>query len=178
MSRIGKKPISVPDKVKISINAGVVLVEGPKGKIERKMPPGVVATVNGKELLDSRENDERLARSMHGLARTLLDNMVKGVVTPYKKSLEVSGVGYRAEVGGGRLKIQCGYSHDVLHPLPPGIACKVEGALIHLESVDKDLLGQTAAAIRAYKPCEPYKGKGIRYTTEKIRRKEGKKGAA
>ena len=178
MSRIGKKPVLVPDKVKVTVSGNTVAVEGPKGKVQRELPPGIAAQVNGKEVVISTTNSERTTAAMHGLARTIVDNMVQGVVTPYKKTLEVTGVGYRAEASGGRLKIQCGYSHDVLHPLPAGINCKIEGALIHLESVDKDLLGQTAAAIRAYKPCEPYKGKGIRYSDEKIRRKEGKKGAA
>jgi large subunit ribosomal protein L6 len=116
---------------------------------------------------------------MHGLTRTLIDNMIKGVVTPFKKSLEISGLGYRAELKGSFLNLQVGLSHEVDHPIPPGVTCTVEKQVaVNLSSPDKELLGQTAAEIRSYRTCEPYKGKGVKYTGERILRKEGKTGAA
>lgn len=182
MSRIGKLPIPLPSAVKVDVKGVHVTVQGPKGKLERVLHPAVsvkMVTEDGKsQLIVERKGNDRLARSMHGLARTLLANMVKGVQEPYKQSLEVSGVGYRAELQGKSLKIQCGFSHDVLHPIPQGVDVTVDKMLfIHLSSPDKELLGKTASEIRAYKPCEPYKGKGIKYAGEIVRRKEGKTGA-
>ncbi len=177
MSRIGKKPVEVPSGVKVEINGNVVKVQGPKGNLQRQLPQLVNAKVEGNQVLVERENDERRARAMHGLSRTLVANMVIGVVTPYKKSLEISGVGYRAELKGKSLNLQVGLSHDVNHPIPDGVDCKVDKqTLVHLESIDKELVGRVAAEIRAYRPCEPYKGKGIKYVGERVRRKEGKTG--
>ena len=177
MSRIGKKPVEVPAGVKVEISGNLVKVQGPKGKMERKLPAQVSIKVEGNQVILDRADDERTARSMHGLSRTLVANMVLGVVTPFKKSLEISGVGYRAELKGKALNLQVGLSHDVNHPIPDGVDCKVDKqTLVHLESIDKELVGRVAAEIRSYRPCEPYKGKGIKYVGERIRRKEGKTG--
>ncbi|MBI4821548.1 MAG: 50S ribosomal protein L6 [Deltaproteobacteria bacterium] len=178
MSRIGKKPIPLPKGVTVTVNGLHLLVQGPKGKLERDLPPRVSVAVQDGHVHVTRASEDRIAREMHGLARTLVANMVKGVVEPYKASLEVTGIGYKAELAGQTLKIQCGYSHTVVHPVPPGVSVKLEGvSLIHLESADKELIGHTAASIRAYKICDPYKAKGIKYKDEVIKRKEGKTGA-
>lgn len=178
MSRIGKLAVKIPSGVKVAVNGQRVLVEGPKGKLERELHAAVNVVVDGATLKVERRGDDREGRSMHGLARTLVANMVQGVVNPYKKSLEVTGVGYRAELQGKALKLQVGFAHDILHPIPDGVKCVVDKQVtIHLEGCDKELVGQVAAEIRGYKPCEPYKGKGIKYMGEVIRRKEGKTGA-
>jgi len=177
MSRIGKKPVDVPAGVKVEVNGNTVKVQGPKGNLERSLPKAVSIKVEGNQVIFERANDERVARSMHGLSRTLVANMVTGVVIPFKKSLEITGVGYRAEVKGKALNLQVGLSHDVNHPIPDGVDCKVDKqTMVHLESIDKELVGRVAAEIRSYRPCEPYKGKGIKYVGERIRRKEGKTG--
>ncbi len=177
MSRIGKKPVEVPAGVKVEISGNLVKVQGPKGNLQRELPAQVTVKVEDNQVVVERADDERVARSMHGLSRTMVANMVAGVVTPFKKSLEISGVGYRAELKGKSLNLQVGLSHDVDHPIPDGVDCKVDKqTLVHLESIDKELVGRVAAEIRAYRPCEPYKGKGIKYVGERIRRKEGKTG--
>ncbi len=177
MSRIGKKPVDVPAGVKIELAGDVVKVQGPKGNLERRIPELVSAKIEGNQVIFERVNEERKARSQHGLSRTLVANMVAGVVTPFKQSLEITGVGYRAEMKGKVLNLQVGLSHDVNHPIPDGVDCKVDKqTVVHLESIDKELVGRVAAEIRAYRPCEPYKGKGIKYVGERIRRKEGKTG--
>jgi large subunit ribosomal protein L6 len=179
MSRIGKLPITVPPKVKVTLNGVHIKVEGPAGSLERDLHPAMaVKLVDGKVVVE-RKTDDRLSRSLHGLTRTLIDNMVRGVSEPFKKSLEITGVGYRAELESGNvLKLQVGYSHDVRKPLDASIKCTIDKQVtIHLSSPNKEVLGQTAAEIRAYRPCEPYKGKGIKYAGEKVRRKEGKTGA-
>ncbi len=177
MSRIGKQPIEVPAGVSIEVAAGILTVKGPKGNLQRKMPGSVSINVEGTTATVKRDNDGRIANSMHGLTRTLLANMVAGVVTPYVKSLEIQGVGYRAELKGDKLNLQVGLSHDVNHPIPATVACKVDKlTTVTLTSPDKELVGRVAAEIRAYRPCEPYKGKGIKYVGERIRRKEGKTG--
>jgi large subunit ribosomal protein L6 len=178
MSRIGKQPVKIPSGVKVEIKGVHVSVQGPKGKLEHDLPSQVTVKVEGEEVHVTRNGEDRVSRSMHGLARTLVANMVQGVVEPYKKSLEVSGVGYRAELQGKTLKLQVGFAHDILHPIPDGVTCTIDKqTTIHLEGPSKQTVGQTAAEIRAYKPCEPYKGKGIKYVGEQIRRKEGKTGA-
>lgn len=178
MSRIGKLAVKIPSGVKVAVNGQRVLVEGPKGKLEREIHAAVRVVVDGATVKVERKADDREGRSMHGLSRTLVANMVQGVVNPYKKSLEVTGVGYRAELQGKALKLQVGFAHDILHPIPEGVKCAVDKQVtIHLEGCDKELVGQVAAEIRSYKPCEPYKGKGIKYVGEVIRRKEGKTGA-
>ena len=178
MSRIGKKPIPIPDKVTVTVNGLHVTVKGPKGSLERVVPDKVSVKVENNEIVVNRNGDDRVARSMHGLARTLLANMVEGVVTPFKRGLEISGVGYRAELKGDKLNLQVGLSHEVNHPIPKAVSCTVEKLTsIKLESIDKELIGRVAAEIRAYRPCEPYNGKGIKYDNERVRRKEGKTGA-
>ncbi len=178
MSRIGKQPITVSDKVKVTMDGNCVKVEGPAGKLEHTFHTAVEFEQGDGKITVKRKGNDRIARGQHGLSRTLLHNMVTGVVTPFKKSLEVFGVGYRAEMVGTSVKMQVGLSHDVLHPLPDGVQCKIDKqTVIHLEACDKALLGQVAAALRAYRPCEPYKGKGVKYMGERIRRKEGKTGA-
>ncbi len=178
MSRIGKKPIPVPKGVTVTVNGMHITVQGPKGKLERDLPPHVEVKIEDGKVLIARIGEERESNAMHGLARALINNMVAGVVTPYKKSLEITGVGYRADLKGQALNLQVGLSHEVNHPIPPSVTCTVEKqVVVHLESVDKDLVGRVAAEIKAYRPCEPYNGKGIKYVGERVRRKEGKTGA-
>jgi large subunit ribosomal protein L6 len=179
MSRIGKKAIPLPKGVKVEVNGVHIVVSGPAGKLERDLHPAVDVKVVDNSVSVERKNDESAARSMHGLTRTLIQNMITGVVTPFKKTLEITGVGYRAELKGKALNLQVGLSHEVNHPIPDSVTCVVEKQVtVHLTSPNKELLGQTAAEIRAYRPCEPYKGKGVKYQGEKILRKEGKTGAA
>lgn len=177
MSRIGKNPVELPKGVSVEVADGKIKVSGPKGNLERQLPPLVSVSVeDGKAVVD-RASDEGKARAMHGLARTLVANMVQGVVEPYKKSLEIHGVGYRAELNGDKLNLQVGLSHEVNHPIPKEVTCVVDKmTTVHLTSPDKELVGRVAAEIRAYRPCEPYKGKGVKYVGERIRRKEGKTG--
>lgn len=177
MSRIGKNPVELPKGVSVEVAEGKIKVSGPKGSLERSLPPLVSISVEEGKAVVQRASDERKARSMHGLARSLLASMVEGVVEPFKKSLEIHGVGYRAELKGDKLNLQVGLSHDVNHPIPSEVSCTVDKmTVVHLSSVDKELVGRVAAEIRAYRPCEPYKGKGIKYVGERVRRKEGKTG--
>ena len=175
MSRIGKVPVSVPDGVKVTLNDGSVSVEGPKGKLMTTVPAKISVKVEGKELRVSRESDLPGDRAMHGLTRKLIGNMVEGVSQGFRRVLEINGVGYKAEVSGQKLNLTLGFSHLIEFPLPPGVTAKVDRqTLITLESSDKQALGQTAARIRSLKAPEPYKGKGIKYQEEVIRRKAGK----
>jgi large subunit ribosomal protein L6 len=179
MSRIGKRPIDIPDGVKVSVSDRHVVVEGPKGKLTRTHNPGVSVVVEGTQVLVNRPNDSRQSRSLHGLTRTLISNMVEGVNKGYEAKLEINGVGYRAEVQGNTLTISVGLSGPVAHALPEGVSAKVDKQTqITLSSIDKQLLGVQAAKIRSYRPPEPYKAKGIKYSAERIRRKVGKSGAA
>jgi large subunit ribosomal protein L6 len=178
MSRIGRLPIPIPDGVKLHVADGSVRVEGPKGTLSRRLEPEVTIAVEGKTALVQRRDDSRRARSVHGLMRKLVANMVQGAGTGFTKVLEITGVGYRAEARGQVLYLTLGYSHPIAYQLPPGITAKVERQIVvTLEGGDRELLGQTAAAIRRLRPPEPYKGKGVRYGTEKIRRKAGKAAA-
>lgn len=184
MSRIGKLPIKMPPKVKVAVDGLAVTVEGPKGRLERTFV-GVGIEVKGDEVIVSRPNEERETRAMHGLARTLLANMVDGVSTGFERKLELYGVGFRAQVSGSTLNLNIGFSHPILVPLPDGVTAEWKETKtgdkqgeIYLRSIDKDLLGRTTADIRALRPPEPYKGKGIKYAEETIRRKQGKTGAA
>lgn len=178
MSRIGKKPIPLPVGVSVTLDGVRLTVKGPKGSLERDLPPAITVKVEGGDVVVERDGDDRVKRSMHGLGRTLVANMVQGVVQPYKRSLEISGVGYRAELKGDFLNLQVGLSHEVNHPIPKTVTCQVEKqTVVRLESIDKELIGRVAAEIRAYRPCEPYNGKGIKYEGERVRRKEGKTGA-
>lgn len=177
MSRIGKQPVALPSGVSVEVADGLLKVSGPKGSLSRKLPPAVSVAVEDGKVVVSRASEERVSRSMHGLTRTLVANMVQGVVEPYKKSLEIHGVGYRAELKGDKLNLQVGLSHEVNHPIPKEVTCVVDKlTTVHLTSADKELVGRVAAEIRAYRPCEPYKGKGVKYVGERIRRKEGKTG--
>ena len=180
MSRIGKMPVTVPAGVEVKFDEARhhIVVKGPKGTLERDLPPKVrIQHEDGKVTVTPTEPDDRVSRSMYGLARTLIANMVEGVQRPYKKSLEVVGVGYRAELKGATLNLQVGLSHDVNVEIPKTVNCAVDKlTTIHLESSNKELVGRIAAEIRGYRPCEPYKGKGIRYSDERVRRKVGKTG--
>jgi len=177
MSRIGRKPITVPAGVEVKIDGTVVTVKGPKGTLTQTFHPNMAIELNGTELTVTRPNDEKLNRSLHGLTRTLLSNMVEGVANGFKKELEVNGVGYRVQKQGNQLVMNLGYSHQVIMAEIPGITLEVpDPNHIVVVGPDKQLVGQFAAEIREKRPPEPYKGKGIKYTTEVIRRKEGKAG--
>lgn len=178
MSRIGKLPIAIPSGVEVKLGEETVTVKGPKGSLERRLPSKVSVVIEDGKVQVSPENfDDRVSRSMYGLTRTLIANMVQGVQSPFKKSLEVVGVGYRAELKGSTLVLQVGKSHNEEMEIPKDVTCRVDKlTTIHLESIDKELVGRLAAEIRAFRPCEPYKGKGVKYTDERVRRKEGKTG--
>ena len=175
MSRIGKQPILLGDKVKAVVTDGRLHVEGPLGKLSMVLPPLVSVQVEGKELLVKRVDDERASRANHGLARALIAGLVQGVTQGFKRELDLSGVGYRAEVKGKELQMAVGFSHAALYPLPEGIKASVEKQThLTLTGIDKQLIGQVASEIRKIKPPEPYKGKGVKFTEETIRRKAGK----
>lgn len=176
MSRVGKQPISLPEKVTVKIGADrSVLVEGPKGKLNWTLPVGVNVATEGKELSVTRESEDRKVRAMHGTTQRLISNMIHGVSQGYRKDLEIHGVGFRAAVKGSVIDLQLGQSHDRLHPIPAGVKVTVaENTKIAIEGIDKQVVGQLAADIRAYYPPEPYKAKGVRYAGEQIRRKAGK----
>jgi large subunit ribosomal protein L6 len=178
MSRIGKAPVAIPDKVKVTVNGQTVKIEGPKGKLDFTAHQSAKVEVKGKDILVTRKTEDRLARSIHGMTRSLVANMVHGVSQGFERGLEINGVGFRAEVKGQTLMLTVGYSHPVNFPLPTGITAEVEKQTkVTLKGADKQLLGATAAKVRAVRPPEPYKGKGIKYTEEVIIRKEGKTGA-
>jgi large subunit ribosomal protein L6 len=189
MSRIGKLPIKLEDKVKATVQGGQVNFEGPKGKLSVTVPSSdITVEVKGKEVLVLRPSDSRVHRAQHGLARAILANAAKGVGTGWERALAIRGVGFRAEVKGKQIHFSLGYSHPVVFDLPEGVTAEVgktprtEEQLptldLTLRSVDRHLLGQTAVNIRALRPPEPYKGKGIKLSTEIVRRKEGKTGTA
>ncbi|HRJ73565.1 MAG TPA: 50S ribosomal protein L6 [Terrimicrobiaceae bacterium] len=176
MSRIGKKPIEVPAKVKVNVGGeGAVTVEGPKGKLSWTLPKAVRARLEGTTLTIDRDGESRPVRALHGLSRALLANMIAGVNDGFKKDLEIQGVGFKAAVQGEKLNLSLGKSHPILFNIPKEIKVTVtDNTKISVEGIDKHLVGQVAADIRAYYPPEPYKGKGIRYAGEQVRRKEGK----
>ena len=175
MSRIGKKPIIFPKNVKISQSVGIVKVEGPKGILSSKLPEGITLAIGDGSMVVERKSEERIVRSYHGLARTLIGNMVSGVSNGFEKNLEISGVGYRAEVAGKSLKLALGFSSPVQYEIPKGIDIKVDKQVnIVVSGIDKQLVGRVAAEIRSLKKPEPYKGKGIKYADEYIKRKAGK----
>ena len=179
MSRIGKKPISFPKNVKISQSADVVKVEGPKGTLSSKLPEGITITIGEGSLAVERKSDEIIARSYHGLTRALIENMVKGGSTGFEKKLEISGVGYRAELADKSLKFILGFSSPVQYDIPKGIDVKVDKQVnITVSGIDKELVGRVASEIRALRKPEPYKGKGIKYVDEYIKRKAGKSAGA
>jgi large subunit ribosomal protein L6 len=176
MSRIGKKEIPLPDKVKVNVaGSGAITVEGPKGKLEWTLPKGIVAKVEEKSVAFTTESESRTARAMHGLSRALVNNMVTGVSQGFKRDLEIQGVGFKAAVQGKQLNLSIGKSHPVLFDIPEEVKVTVtDNTKISVEGIDRQIVGQAAANIRAYYPPEPYKGKGIRYAGEQVRRKEGK----
>ena len=177
MSRIGRKPINIPAGVEVKVDDSVVTVKGPKGTLTQKIHPNMTVTVEGNEILVTRPNDEKENRSLHGLSRTLIHNMVIGVTEGYKKTLEVNGVGYRAQKQGSNLVMNLGFSHQVIVSEVPGIKIDVPNAnTVVISGPDKQQVGQFAAEVREKRPPEPYKGKGIKYDYEVVRRKEGKAG--
>ncbi len=179
MSRVGKMPIVLPKGVEVRIEGSTVTVKGPKGELSRDVVPEVRLELKDGQLLVSRDSDQPRHRAMHGLTRSLLANMVAGVSDGFAKTLEMQGVGYRAQMQGRDLVLAVGYSHPVQVPPPPGIEFDVEGtSRITVRGINKELVGQVAADVRKIRPPEPYKGKGIRYLGEYVRRKAGKAGKA
>jgi len=179
MSRIGRVPIAIPAGVQVTLGEGNhITVKGPKGQLERTLAPQITVTVEGNQILVTRPNDEKQSRSLHGLTRTLVNNMVEGVTKGFEKKLEINGVGYRAAKEGKNLVMNLGYSHQVIVSETDDIQIEVPAPnQIIIKGIDKQMVGQFAADVRKKRPPEPYKGKGIKYDTEHIRRKEGKTGA-
>jgi len=176
MSRVGKQLIQLPAKVAVKIGADrSVLVEGPKGKLNWTLPAGINVSVEGTEVKVERTNDERQTRALHGTSQRLISNMVAGVSNGFRKDLEIVGVGFRAAVKGNVIDLSLGQSHPRLHPIPAGLKVTVtDNTKIAIEGIDKHQVGQFASDIRSYYPPEPYKGKGVRYAGEQVRRKAGK----
>lgn len=178
MSRIGKQTIEIPQGVTVEVKDGLVMVQGPKGKLERPLHSKVTLNVEGNIVTaDVKEKENKVERSLWGTYAAHVKNMIIGVTEGFKKQLEINGVGYRVAMQGKDLKIEVGYSHPVIYAVPEGVAASTEKNLITLESMNKELLGQTAAEIRSIRKPEPYKGKGIKYIDEVIRRKAGKTAA-
>jgi large subunit ribosomal protein L6 len=180
MSRIGRLPIKIPDKVRVNAQPGLVNVEGPKGKISQKLDLQMKVTVDKSEVRVDRPDDSRRARQLHGLSRTLVANMIQGVTQGFSRSLEIAGVGYKAELKGKEIHLALGFSHPVVYPLPEGVTAEYDAKANRLtvKGADKHQIGLVAAEIRKLRPPEPYKGKGVKYAEETIRRKQGKTGAA
>jgi large subunit ribosomal protein L6 len=178
MSRIGKKPVLLPAGVQVKINGSDVHVTGPKGELTRSFHPAMTIALQGNEMTVARPDDLRQNRALHGLTRALLNNMVEGVTHGFKKTLMVEGVGYRAELAGKRLMLYLGYSHPIVVVPPDGITLEADpkAKTISISGIDKEKVGEIAAEIRSLRPPEPYKGKGIRYSDEVVRRKAGKAG--
>ena len=177
MSRIGRAPIAIPAGVEVTLEGNVITVKGPKGTLTRTLNPELTVTVDAGVITVTRPNDDKYNRSIHGLNRTLIANMVTGVTEGYKKTLEINGVGYRAAKEGNKLVMNLGFSHQVFMPEIDGITIDVPNAnTVIINGIDKQVVGQFAAEVRSKRPPEPYKGKGIKYSDEVIRRKEGKTG--
>ena len=175
MSRVGKEPIEIPQDVQVEIEGNRIQVTGPKGTLNREIHPSMKVSLNEGKLIVSRPSDDPLHRSLHGLTRTLLANMVEGITKGFEKRLEISGVGYRAESHGQTIVFQLGYSHPIAFRQPDGITIHIDkGTRIAVSGIDKQLIGQVAAKIRSFRPPEPYKEKGIKYEGEYVRRKAGK----
>jgi len=175
MSRVGLKPISLPEKVAVKLDGRTVIVEGPKGKLDFALPEGITLKTEDGTVVVSRASELRQFRALHGTARSLVQNMITGVSIGFVKDLEIQGVGLRAAVKGQDLDLSLGRSHPLLHPIPSGLnVTVVENTKIKVEGIDKQLVGQFAAEVRGFYPPEPYKGKGVRYVGEHVRRKEGK----
>lgn len=178
MSRIGRKPITVPAGVSVSLKGRDLSVKGAKATLDWQVPPGIEVTIDGSTISIERVRDDKQSRAYHGLTRALLSNMIDGVSKGFQKTLQIEGVGFRAALKGNRLELALGYSHPVAYDIPKGIEVQVESpTVIHIRGADRQQVGQAAADIRKMRPPEPYKGKGIRYSTERIRRKAGKAGA-
>ncbi|MBN2574664.1 MAG: 50S ribosomal protein L6 [Deltaproteobacteria bacterium] len=177
MSRVGRKPVVLPKGVSLSQKPGQFSVKGPKGELSKPMPGGVALKVEGDKVVVTRVDDSRENRAKHGLVRAHLANMVKGVSEGWTRELEINGVGYRAEVTGDSVTLALGFSHPIVFPLPKSVTAKVEKNRLTLVSPDKDVLGQVSAKLRELRPPEPYKGKGIKYVEEVIKRKVGKAAA-
>jgi large subunit ribosomal protein L6 len=182
MSRIGKLPVTIPDKIKVSVQGNTVSIEGPKGKVTKTFDQTVTISSDGKSVKVAPQGDSRLARANFGTARAVINNMVIGCTTGYTKDLEIQGVGFKAVLKGAILDLALGYSHPILYSIPAGIKVTVgenpaKNPIIKVEGPDKALVGQVAADIRHFYPVEPYKGKGVRITGQYVRRKEGKKTA-
>src|SRR5215475_11460935 len=179
MSRIGRKPVSIPQGVKVQIEGATVRAEGPKGKLMQPVPAGLSAKLEGNQLVISRSGEDRKVRALHGLARALVANMVTGVKDGFERKLEIVGIGYRAQLQGRAIQLALGYSHPVIFPLPEGVTAEIDRQVsITLRAADKAVLGQTAAKLHALREPDPYKGKGIRYANEVVRKKVGKKAGA
>jgi large subunit ribosomal protein L6 len=177
MSRIGRKPVAIPSGVTVTVSGSVVKVKGAKGELSYTFLPEVSIAVEGSEAIVSRRDDEKDSRARHGLTRQLLANMIKGVTDGYEKKLEIIGVGYKAQAKGKVLSLSLGFSHPVDYAIPAGIEITQDEKnknLLFIRGIDKQLVGQVAAEIRSYRPPEPYKGKGVRYVGEAVRRKVGK----
>ncbi|MDO8543939.1 MAG: 50S ribosomal protein L6 [Opitutaceae bacterium] len=175
MSRIGKQPVSIPDKVKVTLNGDTVFVEGPKGKVQKTFAPVVKVTIAEKKVTFAPTEETRFAKAMYGTVRSIVAGMVKGVTDGYTKDLEIQGVGFKAALKGKQLDLALGYSHPILMDIPEGIKVTVtDGTKVKVEGADKQLVGAVTAEIRGYYPPEPYKGKGVRIVGERVRRKEGK----
>lgn len=178
MSRIGKLPVPVPAGVKVELSGNRISVVGPKGTLARDLPPHVAVSQEDGHIIVRRDNDERTARAMHGLTRSLIQNMVAGVSTGFQKTLDIIGVGYRVESKKNYLVFTLGYSHPIYYEIPEGVEAKIESPTrLTVSGADREQVGKTAAEIRSFRPPEPYKGKGVKYADETIRRKEGKSGA-
>jgi len=177
MSRIGKRPIAVPSVVEIRFDDKMLTVKGPKGELQRSVHPNVDLQIDDSQISVSISDDSKKSRSLFGLFRTLINNMVVGVTEGFQKTLEINGVGYRAEVSGNQLLLNLGYSNPITYDIPQGISAQIEQKnRIILSGIDKELIGATASKIRALRGPEPYKGKGVKYREERIRRKAGKTG--
>jgi large subunit ribosomal protein L6 len=179
MAGIGRWPVIIPEKVKVSESAGLVTVQGPKGTLSLTVHPSLAVQVQDSSVVVTRREDSRQTKALHGLTRKLIANMVEGVSKGFTRSLEVNGVGYRAEVVGNTIHFALGFSHPIIFQLPPGVQAKIERQTqITLEGIDKQLLGEVAAAMRRLRPPDPYKAKGIKYAEETVRRKAGKTAGA
>jgi large subunit ribosomal protein L6 len=175
MSRIGKQPIAIPPKVKVEVKGQKVFVEGPKGKLDWELPRRTSLKVEDGKVVVSREGDDARAKALHGLSRALVNNMVRGVSEGFVKKLEIQGVGFKAAVAGSNVTMSLGYSHPIVYPIPAQIKVTVEeNTKLTIEGPDRQSVGQVAAELRSFYPPEPYKGKGVRYTDERVIRKEGK----
>ena len=175
MSRIGKQPVPIPDKVKVSVTGDTVFVEGPKGKVQKTFAPVVKVTVANKQVTFAPTEDTRFSKAMYGTVRSIVAGMVKGVTDGYLKELEIQGVGFKANLKGNQLDLALGYSHPIVMTIPEGIKLTVtDQTKLKVEGADKQLVGAVTAEIRGYYPPEPYKGKGVRIVGERVRRKEGK----